>query len=167
MRIEFFYKLMAFLFFCLVQALVFNQMHVLGFATPLLYVYFIIKFRYNYPHWGLMLWGFVMGVTLDTFSNTPGVASASMTLLSAVRPALLALFVPRDSSPELVPSFSSLGTARFVYYTMMMVIIYCVVFFSLEMFTIFNVLYWAESILGSMALTVVLILVMENVRREK
>ena len=50
---------------------------------------------------------------------------------------------------------------------MMMVIIYCVVFFSLEMFTIFNVLYWAESILGSMALTVVLILVMENVRRGK
>ena len=167
MNMNFVSQILLCLVLLIVQALVLNNSHLFGFATPLLYVYTVICMRRNFPRWAALVISFLLGLGIDIFSNTPGVASASMTLLSAVRPALLALFVPRDSSPELVPSFSSLGTARFVYYTMMMVIIYCVVFFSLEMFTIFNVLYWAESILGSMALTVVLILVMENVRRGK
>ena len=69
--------------FCLVQVMVLNRIHVFNCATPLLYVYFAIMFPRSYPKWAIMLWCFALGVVIDAFSNTPGVASASMTLVAA------------------------------------------------------------------------------------
>jgi len=167
MVIDFLRKLLSCVVFCLVQVLVLNHVHLFGFATPLLYTYFVLTFRRNYPQWGIILWSFAFGVVLDTFSNTPGVAAASLTLLGALQPYILAPFIPRDSLVDMLPSMRTLGVASFCYYILVSVLIYNLVFFSLEMFTFFNWLYWMECVFGSMLLTVVLILVIENVRSRR
>lgn len=46
-----------------------------------------------------------------------------------------------------------------------MVLIFCIVFFTLEMFSFFNILFWLECVGGSTILTYLLILAIENVRR--
>jgi hypothetical protein len=46
-----------------------------------------------------------------------------------------------------------------------MVLIYCLAYFTLETFNFFNWIQWLMSIGGSTILTVVLILVIENIRR--
>ncbi|WP_172462609.1 rod shape-determining protein MreD, partial [Prevotella disiens] len=51
--------------------------------------FFIFLFRRNFPHWAILLSGFIMGVVIDTFTNTPGVSSASLTLIAAVQPYVL------------------------------------------------------------------------------
>ena len=61
-----------------------NHIHLFAVATPLLYIYFILQLHRNYPQWASMLWGFFMGVVIDTFSNTPGVAAGALTLIAAV-----------------------------------------------------------------------------------
>ena len=40
-----------FIAYVLVQAMVLGRIHLFGFATPLLYVYFVVKFPRNYPKW--------------------------------------------------------------------------------------------------------------------
>lgn len=149
----------------LVQVLILNHVHLFGIATPLFYVYFIILFQRNYPRWALLLWGFVMGLLIDIFSNTPGVNSASLTLMALIQPYLLHPFIPRDSAEDMQPGIRTLGTASFCYYSFLMVFIFCVVFFTLDMFSFFNILFWLECVGGSTALTYLLILVIENVRR--
>ena len=67
-------RIVGFVVLCLVQALVLNHIHIFGFATPLLYVYMVLQFRRNYPKWGILLWSFLLGMVIDTFSNTPGVS---------------------------------------------------------------------------------------------
>ena len=165
MSIDFFKKLASFLAFCLVQVLVLNRIHLFGVATPLLYVYFVLGFRRNYPKWGLLLWAFAMGVVIDSFSNTPGVAAGSLTFIAALQPYVLAPFVPRDSADDMRPSLHGMGGAPYFYYSLILVFIYCLLFFSLEMFSFFNWIYWGECILGSKALNMLLILVLESVRR--
>lgn len=64
----------------LVQVLILNHVHLFGFATPLLYIYFIILFQRNYPRWALLLWGFALGLLVDIFSNSTGVNCATLTL---------------------------------------------------------------------------------------
>lgn len=150
---------------CLVQALVLNHIHLLGVATPLLCVYFIICFRRGATRWLLILWAFLMGLLIDVFENTPGVTSASMTLIALLQPMLLELFVSRDSAENLSPGIASFGFARFCYFTVLLLLLYVVVFFSLEMFTFSNWLHWLECIGGSFALTFVLILVFECFRK--
>jgi rod shape-determining protein MreD len=160
-------RIVWFVVLCVVQALVLNHIHLFGFAMPLLYVYFVMLFRRNTPRWVILLWSFLLGLFIDTFSNTPGVAAASATALAAVQPFLLNLFLPRDSAEDLKPGMNTLGVASFVYYTLACVFFYCVLFFSLEAFNFFNWLLWLECIGGSTVLTVVLIIVIEIVRGGK
>ena len=58
-----------------------------------------------------------------------------------------------------------LGTTRYVYYTVICVVIFNLAFFSIESFSFFNWRQWAMNIGGSSALTALLIIVIENVRK--
>lgn len=44
-----------FVVFILVQTMILGRIHLFGFATPLLYVYFVLLFPRNYPKWGIMV----------------------------------------------------------------------------------------------------------------
>ena len=156
-----------FIILLLVQTLVCNHIHLFGCATPLLYVYFVLPMRRDEPRWAKLLWCFALGLAVDMFSNTPGVGAASMTLLALIQPYLLELFAPRDSADDLRPSFFTLGVSKYVNYTVILVLVYCLVFFSLEAFNFYNWLQWLSCIGGCAVITIVLILVIENVRRRK
>ncbi|MBQ7440563.1 MAG: rod shape-determining protein MreD [Prevotella sp.] len=150
--------------FCLVQVLVCNQIHLFGYATPLIYVYFVILFQRNYPKWAILLWSFALGLLIDVFSNIPGVAAGAMTFLAFLQPYILKPFIPRDSIDDLKPSFANLGIMKFSGYTLICVVIYCLTFFSLEAFSFFNWQQWLSNIGASAALTFLIILIIENVR---
>ena len=96
------------------QVLVLNHIHLFGVATPLLYVYFILNFSYNYPRWASMLWAFIMGIIIDIFSNTPGIASASLTLLAAIQPHILRPFIMHDDTSDIEPNITVLTYSRYI-----------------------------------------------------
>ena len=150
--------------FCMVQVLVCNQIHLFGYATPLVYVYFVLLFQRNYPKWIIMLWCFALGLLIDVFSNTPGVAAGAMTLTAFLQPYILEPFIPRDSIDDLKPSFANLGILKFSGYTLICVVIFCLAFFSLEAFSFFNWEQWLYNVGGSILLTFILILIVEDVR---
>ena len=150
-----------FVAFVLAQAVVLGRIHLFNCATPLLYVYFVTQFPRNYPKWAILLWAFMLGLLVDTFSNTPGLAAASLTLIAAIQPYLFELLVPRDSAENLKPSLSTLGTMKYTYYIIILVLLYCVVFYSLELFSFFNLMQWALCIGGSTAITLLLIFTFE------
>lgn len=156
-----------FIILLLLQALVLNHIHLFGCATPLLYVYFVLTTRRNQPRWATLVWCFALGLAVDTFSNTPGVGAASMTLAALIQPYLLELFVPRDSADDLRPSPLTLGVSKYVSYTIIMVLTYSLMFFTLEAFNFYNWLQWLCCVAGCSALTVILILAIENLRRRK
>lgn len=156
-----------FIILLIVQVLVLNHIRLFGCATPLLYAYFVLPMQRNQAKWATLVWCFTLGLAVDTFSNTPGVAAATMTLAALLQPYLLELFVPRDSADDLTPSFRTLGVSKFVSYTIILVLICCMAFFTIEVFNLYNWMQWASSIVGSTILTVILILVIENVRDRK
>ena len=163
MPIDFLKRLGLFFVFVLAQTMVLGRIHLFGYATPLLYVYFVAMFNRNYPKWAVLLWSFAMGLTIDIFSNTPGVAAASLTLIGAIQPYFLEPFIPRDSVDDLRPSIRTIGMVKYVYYITVLVVLYCIVFFSLEAFNFFNWMDILKSVGGSAVITLVLILTFESV----
>ena len=163
MPIDFLKRLGLFFVFVLAQTMVLGRIHLFGYATPLLYVYFVAMFNRNYPKWAVLLWSFAMGLTIDVFSNTPGVAAASLTLIGAIQPYFLEPFIPRDSVDDLRPSIRTIGMVKYVYYITVLVVLYCIVFFSLEAFNFFNWMDLLKSVGGSAVITLVLILTFESV----
>ena len=165
MSADFLKRLGLFALFFLIQVLVLGRIRLFHYATPLFYVYFIALFPRNHEKWAILLWGFLLGLCIDIFSNTPGLAATSLTVIAAVQPYYLELYVPRDSADNLKPSMLTLGPLKFTYYIVPMVLVYCLLFFGLEMFTFFNAFYWLMCVLGSTAITLVLIFALEIGRR--
>ena len=164
MKIEIIRQVFTFVILCIVQVLVLNHINLFGCATPLLYVYFVMSFRRGYPRWAIMLWSFCLGLCIDVFSDTPGVAASSATFLGFVQPYLFNLFVQRDSPDDMRPGIRSLGMAKYVYFTVICVLVFNILFFTMESFSFFNWQQWANKNCGSTVLTVLLILVVENAR---
>lgn len=152
----------SFFILCLVQALILNQIHLFGVATPLLFVYFVITFRRNYPKWAILVWCFLMGICVDIFANTPGVAAGSLTLVGAIQPYLLEVFTPRDSAEDMPPTIRTMGVAKYVYYASLLTLILTLTFFALEAFSFFNWQQWLWSMGSSFLLTIVLVLAIGN-----
>jgi hypothetical protein len=69
--------------------------------------------------------------------------------------------VPRDSVDDLKPALSTIGPLKYSYYIITLVLLYCLMFFSLELFTYFNWVQWALCVGGSTAITLMLIFTFE------
>lgn len=147
-----------FVMLCALQVFVLNHCHLFGCAMPLFYLWFVLKMRKGMPKWVMMVIAFAMGITIDTFTNTPGVAAASMTAAAMAQPYLLQLFISREGDDNFIPSRTTLGLKPFVNYTIVLTGAYCTLFFTLEMFSFFNTLKWLQCVVGSTVLTVALIL---------
>lgn len=148
-----------------VQVLVLNQIHLFDVATPLLYVYMLMLLKRDSPRWLLLVVGFAMGIIADVFANTPGVSTISLTLMGFIRPYVLMPFLSRDAAEDVEPSMTMLGPLRFFYYSLIMVFIYCLVFFGIETFSLQDWVQWLLCTLSSTALSTMLILVIENARK--
>ena len=61
-----------FIILVLLQVLVLNHIHFEQYATPLFYIYFLLKIDSDNSRKGLMLWAFSLGLCIDIFSNSVG-----------------------------------------------------------------------------------------------
>ena len=80
----------------LAQTLVFNHIHLMGYATPMPYVYALIMLPHGTSRWIYVVLGFALGLVVDTLSNTVGAAAGALTLVGLVTPLLLRAFAPDD-----------------------------------------------------------------------
>ena len=164
MKIELINRLVMFVALFVAQVLILNHVHLLGVGTPLLYVYFAITFRRNFPKWLVLVSCFLLGLLIDVFSNTPGLAASTMTLVALAQTYLIELVAPRDSAEDLEASAKVLGLTKFVTLSALLTLLYCLVFLALEAFNFFDVLLWLARSVISFVLTMVLILAVESVR---
>jgi rod shape-determining protein MreD len=164
MKIELVNRLVMFLALFLAQVLILNHVHLFGVGIPLLYVYFAVTFRRHFPKWLILVSCFLLGLSIDIFSSTPGLASTVLTLVGLAQPYLLELLVPRDSSVDLESSVKTLGFSKFATLSGLLTLLYCLVFFALEAFNFFDILLWLARSLVSAVLTMVLLLAIESVR---
>lgn len=66
----------------LCQVIVFNHICLFGVAVPLVFIYSLVRLPLNLNVNWVMTLGFLLGLTVDVFSNTQGVNALSCTLLS-------------------------------------------------------------------------------------
>ena len=156
-----------FLVTAVIQVLICNHIHLFHFATPLIYVYLVLVMRRGTVKWGMLLWGFSMGLLMDTFTNTPGVAAGSMTLIALLQPFILERMLLHEEEENIIPSMITLGKKQFVFFTLIIVGIYCAVFYTLELMSFFNFWMWLACVVGSTLITSALILTVESVRKKK
>lgn len=130
------HRLIGMVVILLFQILVCNNMHVFGYATPIILPFLTMKFHRGTARESLLVWGFIIGLIFDIFSNTLGIGMAACTLLGMMQPVLLGLFSPNESVDMIVPSFKSMGFDRYIYYVFSTLLLFHITFYFLEDFSL-------------------------------
>lgn len=151
----------------LVQVLVLNQMHIYGYATPFFYIYFILKFNSKTSSNELMAWAFALGITIDMFSNTPGMNAAAATCLAFVRTPMLRLVTLRDMDESFLPGIDTLGMSSFFRFVLLASALFCTFLLLIDTFSFFDLGRLVLRILSSTAATIVCIFCAESIGRKK
>lgn len=111
------------LFFCL-QVFIFNKLE-LGFGAQIfLLPLFLMILPFEINVFALMGLGFILGISVDAFSNTYGLNASSLVLFAYLRPIVFESFKPRDGyDPLKIPTANDMGWDWFL-------IVYGVLFIS-------------------------------------
>jgi len=119
----------------LFQVLVIDNIMINGYMVPYIYLLFLILMPFETPRWLQLLAGFVLGLSIDLFENTPGMHTAATVLVAFLRPYLLNLLAPHDGyEPETFPRIHYYGFNWFLKYTLVVVVIHHFALFYLEVF---------------------------------
>lgn len=129
-----------FLVMILVQVLICNHIALFNVAVPLVFIYFIIRLPIGINLSLLFTLAFLLGFSVDLFSDTLGVNALACTLLAVMKKPMFYAYVQRDDrSEETVPCLSSLGAATYSKFLLTMVTAYCVMAFTIEYFNFADV----------------------------
>lgn len=167
MILTFLRRLLCMALLLLLQGLVLNRVSVLGYATPMPYLSFILMFRRGTGRKTLLLWGFFTGLLADLFTDSPGVAAASLTWVALLQPRLLGLFIPRDSADDLQPAPRTMGLWAFLRYLFTATFFFQAAYYLLAAFSFAHVEDLGWNILGGTLTTAILIWAVSGLYRQK
>ena len=106
-----------------------------------------------------MVMCFVLGALVDTFSNSAGLVMTSLTAVGFVQRYFLELFLGREDEEDFKPSMRTMGFWKYSFYAFCLVLLYCIIYFGLDAFTLHDWVYLLMMAGSSGLLTYILILV--------
>lgn len=157
-------RLLQMLLLLILQVFLFNHVVMLGYATPLIYVAFLLYIPLNANRIGTMVWAFVLGTVIDMFSNTPGLSAFSLTLAAMLQPILLHAYAPKEALEDMSPNYKTMGSWNHLRYMTIMLLLHHVSYFLLQSFSFFNLRDMLIAFGISLVASWILIAVMELLR---
>jgi rod shape-determining protein MreD len=151
-----------FLLLCLLQVLIFNHLNLGGYVNPFPYVYLILLLPISIGRIQLLLIGFILGLTIDVFSDTGGLHAAATTLVAFYRPLYLKARSPREGYElTAVPHIKQFGLPWFLPYAVLLIFVHHAALFYIEVFRFANFFHTLLRVLLSSGLTLIFVLLAE------
>ncbi len=132
----------------LIQVLILNKITLRWWSEPanfpvfIPYIYplFILLLPFETPVWALLIMGFFMGLSIDSFMNTAGMHAFALVLVAYLRTNVLSALMPRNLSEYVnqQPTIKTMGWMPFLVYSSFLIILHHFVFFSLELWNFSN-----------------------------
>lgn len=159
-------QLTSFIVLILLQVLILNHISFWGYATPFLYIYFIIKMPIGINRNLLLVLAFFLGFIIDIFCNTPGQNAAATVFAAFIRRPVQGLFFAREDFEHFIPNIATLGGA-FMKYAALVVFVHHAILISISSFSYSNFLTIGLRIISSVLLTSALIFAIEGITIKK
>ena len=143
----------------LLQVLLLNHIQISGYINPYMYVLFILLLPFETPRYLLLILGFLLGLSIDVFTNTPGIHASATTFLAFLRPYVINLISSRDALEiNNPPSLKQMGLAWFLKYAVILIVAHHIFLFYMEVFTLKGFLFTLLRSSLSSVFTIILII---------
>ena len=121
----------------LVQVLILNNIQFSGLINPYIYILFLLLLPFTIPGYFLLPISFLLGISIDIFSNTPGLHAGATVLLGFLRPGIARLISSREFIEKgTIPNLEQLGFASFLKYIVLAVLVHHLFLFYAETFSL-------------------------------
>lgn len=149
----------------LLQVLVFNRLSVWG-GVALVYVYVLAKFPVEMNRSLQVIVGFLTGLVVDIFCNTPGMHALAASTAMWLRTPILRMFVDSQDFNMGVPGIIRPGMAVFSKYILVLFLFHILVLYFIEAFSLFQPGVLFTKIIVSLILTFVISFSLEVFQRK-
>lgn len=146
----------------IVQIVVLNNLSMTSFVNPQLYILFLLSMPFGVGTIPLMLYGFVTGIVIDLFCDTPGMHASACVLIAYIRRYVLNMLAYRDAyKSDEIPSVMVYGWPWYVKYAGILVSVHHVMLFFVEQFD--TLFFWPTllRVVLSILSTIVLLLLVQ------
>lgn len=133
------------------------------YVVPYLYFLYILWLPFNINRFFLLIVGFALGITLDYFSGTPGLHAAPCVLIAFIRPFLLNLLIPQETTEQsyVEPSIKSMGWVPYSLYVFLLTFIHHFYLVLIEWLQFGNILFFLGKVTATTLISLLLIFVSE------
>ncbi len=146
-----------FLVAVLVQVLFLNQVQFSGYINPYFYIVFVLLLPLSTPRYLLLLLGFLIGLTIDIFSDSLGIHAAATVLIAYIRPFVIRVISTREEDRNDFPGLLQNKFGWFFSYVIILVLAHHFVLFYLEYFTFSHFFYTLLKVIFSSVFTIFII----------
>jgi hypothetical protein len=157
-------NIIRFVLFILVQVFILDEVPPLHqFIVPYLYFLFILWLPFNINRFWLLIISFLFGLTLDYFTGTLGLHAAPCVLIAYLRPLLLNLLIPKETTEQSYtePGPKSMGWAPYSLYVGLLTFTHHFYLVLIEWLQFGNFMYFIGKVLGTTAVSLLLIFITE------
>lgn len=139
----------------LVQVLVLNHINFLGYVNPYIYILFIILFPVKNNRLLFVFLAFLLGMSIDLFSDSGGVHAAASVSIAYIRPIILKFSFGAIYEHQTI-KFSSTEIGQRLTYFLIIILIHHLILFSLEIFNTSKIILIFQKTLFSSIFTLIL-----------
>ena len=161
-------NIIRFIILVILQVTVFNNIQLSGFINPYLYILFILLLPFETPPWLLLFFSFLMGISIDVFSNTMGMHASACVFMAFLRPFILNVISVRDNyESNIEQGIYVYGFSWFIKYALALIIAHHSFLFIVEVFSFNNFGDTLLRILLSTVFTLVLVITSQFIIAKK
>ena len=157
-------NIIRFILFILFQVFILDTIPPLHqFIVPYIYFLYILWLPFNINRFLLLLISFAFGLTLDYFTGTLGLHTAPCVLIAYIRPYLLNLLIPQETTEQsyIEPGHKSMGWAPYALYVGILTFVHHVYLVLIEWLQFGNFVYFIGKVGGTSAVSLLMIFIAE------
>ena len=155
-----------FILLVLVQVLLFNNINFLGNINPYIYIIFIALFPVKNNRSIIIILSFLLGLSIDIFSDTGGIHAAACVFIAYIRPVILKFSFGMIYEHQTI-KFNTVEFGEKITYISILTIIHHFVLFYLEIFSISKITLVLQKTLFSSIFTILLIILITIIFSKK
>ena len=133
------YNIVLALILILSQGLFFNNINLLGWINPFIYIFFIAYFPLKNNRSLFIFVAFLVGLIIDIFSDTHAIHAAASLTIAFLRPYFMKLYFGIAYEHQVI-KFNSIELKQNLFYLMSIILIHHLILYSLEIFDVYKIL---------------------------
>lgn len=161
MNNAFLINIVRFILLVLAQVLVFNRLNFFGFINPMVYILFLYWYPIKENRATFIGLSFLLGLSVDLFSDTMALHSAATITIAYLRPAIMRFVFGINYEFQSFKLSNTTRAQQFTFLTLL-ILVHHLVYFSLEIFSIANLFLIVKRVLSIGFASIVLCLLFSS-----